>query len=295
MGNIVSMTGIGIGVAEGDGLRVRLVLRSVNGRFFDLQVRCPQGMQEFEQVVRDRLQGHIHRGKMSANLELVELEDADGYMPTLNEAMARRYLEELKRLAQIGGMEAQPSLDVVTRLPGLFRSEGGTREQEQVSALVSRALEDAIAEFDGMREAEGRSLADDLQGRINRVEEMVQRVEEIASQTKERARDKLREKVEALLRPGEVDENRLATEIVLIAERSDVTEEIVRFHSHNSQFLEALQRGGDVGKRLNFLLQEMHREANTISSKSIDSDIIHTVVDVKEEVERLREQVQNLA
>jgi len=295
MGKVLSMTGIGVGGAEGAGLRVRVILRSVNGRFFDLQVRCPQGMQEFEPTIRDRLQKHVERGKMSANLEREDFQEAT-VMPTLNEELARRYLGELRRLAALGeGDPEEPGLDTVARFPGVFRAEAESVDPEVVARLVSEALEIAIREFDSTRETEGQALVDDLRGRLGRINQCLDVIEEKTAQSKTHILERLRQRVEALLSPGEIDENRLATEVVLIADRSDIIEEIVRFRSHNVQFLEAIDKGGEVGKRLGFLLQEMNREANTISSKSIDSDIIHTVVDVKEEVERIREQVQNLA
>ena len=157
------------------------------------------------------------------------------------------------------------------------------------------AVDTALDELEQMRSTEGETLAADLRSRLQMLGELTDQIEAIAAGGRDAVRHRLREKVEALLRPGEVHEERLATEVVLLAERGDITEEIVRLRSHLEQFFEALDKGGEVGKRLNFLLQEMHREINTISSKSADSDIIHHAVDVKEEVERLREQVQNLA
>tara|TARA_B100000676_G_C17400286_1_gene494645 strand:- start:127 stop:567 length:441 start_codon:yes stop_codon:yes gene_type:complete len=146
-----------------------------------------------------------------------------------------------------------------------------------------------------MRGAEGETLAADLRDRVGLIETHLEQIAELVPNTREQIHNRLREKIAALLEPGAIDEERLAMEVVLIAERSDITEEIVRFRSHNAQFVEALDKGGEVGRRFNFLLQEMNREANTISSKSSDPEIIHRVVEIKEEVERLREQVQNLA
>ena len=143
--------------------------------------------------------------------------------------------------------------------------------------------------------AEGQTLAEDLRRRVELVDSHLEHIAELVPNTREQVQSRLRDKVAALLEPGSIDEDRLAMEVVLIAERSDITEEIVRFRSHNAQFFKGLNKGGEVGRRFNFLLQEMNREANTISSKSSDSEIIHWVVEIKEEVERLREQVQNLA
>ena len=160
---------------------------------------------------------------------------------------------------------------------------------------LGTALDTALDELESMQRQEGATLVVDLRERIGRLRELMDRIDRLASQYRDDIQQRLRDKVEALLRPGGLNEDRLATEIVLIAERSDITEEVVRFRSHTEQFVEALDSGGEIGRRLNFLLQEMHREVNTMSSKSSHQDLIHTAVDAKEEVERLREQIQNLA
>ena len=208
--------------------------------------------------------------------------------------VAAQYVSQLQRLAELGNT-GPVSLEVLARMPGLFRSETPGPDPEQVASLVMAAVDTALDELEQMRSTEGETLVADLRSRLQMLGELTDQIEAIAAGGRDAVRRRLREKVEALLRPGEVNEERLATEVVLIAERGDITEEIVRLRSHLEQFFEALDKGGEVGRRLNFLLQEMHREINTISSKSADSDIIHHAVDVKEEVERLREQVQNLA
>jgi len=213
----------------------------------------------------------------------------------LDEAVARRYLRELARLQELGAVEGQPELAVLARLPGMFRMEATDLDPETAQDLVLQAVDLALEDLIRMRAAEGKALSRDLRQRVEGVEERLRRIQELASGAREQIRQRLREKVEALLQPGKVDEDRLAMEVVLLAERSDITEEIVRFHSHNAQFLETLDQGGEVGRRLNFLLQEMNREANTINSKAFDAEVVRLVVEIKEEVERLREQVQNLA
>ena len=272
MGGIASMTGFGSGSAEAEGIRVRAVLRSVNGRFLDLSVRCPGPLQELEPRVRERLQGRLTRGKVTGTLEVEEAEES----------------RSLPELDPVG-------LEVAARMPGVFRTASAGPGPERLQGLAMEALDQAAAGLQEMRRSEGAALAADLRARLATLAGLADDIERLALAGREEARRRLREKVEGLLRPGEVAEDRLATEIVLIAERSDITEELVRLRSHHQRFLEALDRGGEVGRRLNFLLQEMHREVNTLSSKSTDSGIIHRAVAAKEEVERLREQVQNLA
>ena len=291
---ITSMTGFGRGTAEQDGARVRVELRSVNSRFCDIQVRCSNGLQEFEPAVRERLQGQLTRGKITAQVEWEEGSDASE-LPVLNEAVARRYLQELERLREMGGIEGKPDWAALVRLPGLFGTQMTAGDPEAVQGLILQGVDSALEDFVQMRTTEGEALVRDLRQRVAEIEARLRGIGELARGAHEQVRARLREKVENLLQPGEVAEDRLAMEVVLIAERGDITEEVVRFHSHNAQFVETLDRGGEVGRRLNFLLQEMNREGNTINSKANDPEIVRLAVEVKEEVERLREQVQNLA
>jgi uncharacterized protein (TIGR00255 family) len=291
---VTSMTGFGRGSAEAEGLRLKVELRSVNSRFCEIQVRTPSGLQELEPAVRQRLQEHLTRGKISVQVECESAAGADG-LPSLDENVALRYVRELERLGRLAGVEGRPDWSALLALPGLFRSGSTGIDLQRAEPLLAQAVDQALGDFLRMRAAEGEALTRDLRSRVAQVEARLQRIAELATQQREQIRARLREKVAALLQPGEVDPERLAQEVVLLAERSDITEEVVRFQSHNAQFVDALDRGGEVGRRLNFLLQEMNRETNTINSKATDATIVHLAVDIKEDVERLREQVQNLA
>jgi len=291
---ITSMTGFGSGAAEGQGLRLGVELRSVNSRYLDIQVRCPANLQPFEQVIRERIQSQLSRGKVSANISWTE-EAQQKALPKLDEEFVKAYLEQLQQLAELGHTEMKADLALLARLPGVFTFATAEPENDEAKALMLAALDEALADMVAMRTKEGQALAEDLRRRVEAIEVHLEQIAALVPKTREQIQNRLREKVAALLDPGAIHEDRLAMEVALIAERSDITEEIVRFRSHNVQFFEALDKGGEVGKRFNFLLQEMNREANTISSKSSDSHIIHRVVEIKEDVERLREQVQNLA
>ena len=291
---ITSMTGFGGGAAEGQGVRLGVELRSVNSRFLDIQVRCPSILQAFEQLIRERVQAQLSRGKVSVNFSWTE-EAQQKALPTLDEEVASGYLTQLQRLAELSQSDTQVDLELLARLPGVFSFAAAEPENDEAKELMQAALDEALVEMVAMRTKEGQALADDLRQRVEAVEAHLEHIVELVPKTREQIQNRLREKVAVLLEPGAIHEDRLAMEVALIAERSDITEEIVRFRSHNAQFFAALDKGGEVGKRFNFLLQEMNREANTISSKSSDSDIIHRVVEIKEEIERLREQVQNLA
>ncbi|HIG53568.1 MAG TPA: YicC family protein [Candidatus Latescibacteria bacterium] len=291
---ITSMTGFGGGAAEGQGVRLGVELRSVNSRYLDIQVRCPSNLQLFEQLIRERIQAQLSRGKVSVNFSWTE-EAQQKALPSLDEEIASGYLTQLQRLAELSQSDTQVDLALLARLPGVFTFAAAEPENDEAKELMLAALDEALVEMISMRTKEGQALAEDLRRRVEAVEAHLEHIAELVPSTREQIQNRLREKVAALLEPGAIHEDRLAMEVALIAERSDITEEVVRFRSHNAQFFAALDKGGEVGKRFNFLLQEMNREANTISSKSSDSDIIHRVVEIKEEVERLREQVQNLA
>ncbi|MBT6148090.1 MAG: YicC family protein, partial [Gemmatimonadetes bacterium] len=276
--SIFSMTGFGNASVEADGLCVRAVLRSVNGRFLDLQIRSPSSLQELEPQIRERLQTRLRRGKVTVHLEVEEVSEQSS-LPQLNEEMATQYIGELKRLAELAGVENPiPPLEVLTRLPGLFRSETSAPDPQALAQIVYEVVDKAAGDLEEMRSREGATLVTDLRERIATLDKQIEQIHTWAQGERERARERLRERIEGLLRPGEVDEDRLMTEIVLVAERADITEEIVRFRSHTKQFLTALEEGGEVGRRLNFLLQELHREINTITSKATASEIIHTAV-----------------
>ena len=288
------MTGFGSGAAEGQGQQVVVELRSVNSRYLDIQIRSSANLQPFEQAIRERIQTSISRGKLSANISWTE-EGQQTALPQLDAEVATAYVAQLQQLAKIAQADLDPDLGLLSRLPGIFRFESSEIEGEEVQILLFAALDQALSDLLAMRGSEGEALAADLRGRVDLIEKYLEEIAELVPHTREQIHNRLREKIAVLLEPGAIAEERLAMEVVLIAERSDITEEIVRFRSHNAQFTEALDNGGEVGRRFNFLLQEMNREANTISSKSSDPEIIHRVVEIKEEVERLREQVQNLA
>jgi uncharacterized protein (TIGR00255 family) len=291
---ITSMTGFGRGSAEGQGGTIGVEVRSVNSRFLDIQVRSPQLLQAYEQAVRERVQKAVARGKVSVHISWEE--GAQGAsMPQLDEAVATRYVEEAQRIAAMEGVGGEVELSAIMRLPGVFKSGSIQDDAQECEALLYEALAAALEEFTTMREREGTSLAVDLRQRLDGIESLLLQIDASVPEAREQIVQRLRERIAELVKPGEFDEARLAMEVALIAERGDIPEEIVRFRSHNAQFIEALEQGGEVGRRFNFLLQEMNREANTITSKAANTPIVHAALEIKEEVERLREQVQNLA
>ena len=288
------MTGFGSGEAEGDNARVRVSVRSVNSRFLDVQIRTPSSLQSAEADLRQLIQKRVKRGKLTAHFELEDRREGAA-VPTLDEGVVQGYVAGLERLRELAAGQGEVDWNGIGRMPGVFRFEEAEVSPEELAELAKAGLSEALDDFAAMRAREGEALEVDLRGRLGLIEGHLDRLDILAGEARENLESRLRQKVEKLLRPGEVNEDRLTLEIVLLAEKADITEELVRFRSHNSQFLGALDQGDEVGRRLNFLLQEMNREANTISSKAGEAEMVHLAVELKEEVERIREQIQNIA
>ncbi len=288
---IASMTGFGRGEAEGGESRTTVEIRSVNGRFSEISVRLPRQLVDLEQKIKERVGKSISRGKISVS---VSWESKKESPVRLNVHVLRAYREVLSKVKDELGVEGRVDLSVLLGMPDVFKHEEEKLDRESAWSLMEKACDMALSEHSQMRKREGEELSVDFRKRIDIMENLIERIEELASLKVEVTRERLKEKIQRLLEDTQIDEMRLYMEVAVLAEKSDVTEECVRFQSHNSQFIAALDNGGPVGRRLNFLLQEIGREVNTIGAKANDADISHLVVDIKEEVERLREQVQNV-
>lgn len=292
---IRSMTGFGEAERAVEAGRLRVEIRTVNHRFLNTHVRMPPALDRFETELVGWLRSHLVRGHARVN---VTLERPDGASPALEVDLprARRYREALERLRDDLGIPGEVDLSMMVRFSELFRTpEAEPRSPELDPGLLREVVEEAARGVVEMRKAEGERLRVDLEGRLDRMEAMLARVEERAPLRLVAERDRLREAVRALTEGVGVDEERLAREIAHLAERWDIAEETVRFRSHLAAFREAL-KGPDepVGKRLGFLVQELNREANTIGSKANDAEIAQLSMALKEELERVREQVENV-
>jgi uncharacterized protein (TIGR00255 family) len=288
-----SMTGYGAGESTHEGVLVKVELRAVNHRFFDPSIRISRDFQGLESRVKDALKERFSRGRISASVD-VSWESGGSHL-VLDEDLADEYRMLLRILEEKHGLEVAADAVAFSQLPDLVRREA----REIPDGAVERALDESLAaatdQLLSMRVREGEALGRDLEARVRRLGELLVSVEKASVGASEVVRDRLRERVGRLVPDGvEVQSERLEQELALLAERADVTEELVRFRAHNEAFLAFLGKGEPVGKRLDFLLQEMNREANTIGSKSSDAALAHLVVEMKEEIERLREQVQNI-
>ena len=295
---IRSMTGFGEAEEVTAAGVVRVEIKTVNHRFFNASMRTPPGFDRFEGDIQSWLRPFLSRGHVTYALSIDrDTAEANDTLPELDLERAKRYGELLETLRRELDLEAPVDLSHVSRFGEIFRAP----ERENASALVEgevirRLTEAAAAEVVLLREAEGMRLQGDLEEHLQAIEEALARVEAHAPERLVAERDRLRAAVAELMETHSVDEDRLAREIAYLAEKWDINEEIVRFHSHVELFHEALQTEADepVGKKLGFLVQEMNREANTIGSKANDARIVQTAISLKEEVERLREQLENV-
>lgn len=299
------MTGYGAAeTALPDGRVLRVEARTVNHRHLSASVRLPQGWETLEGTVVERVRERLSRGRVSLSAGCTGSEagasGAAGRAAThpagvleLDLERARRYVSLLNAAAAELGVEGRLDVAALAALPGVFRVEKTAAALPAEDALlecVDRALDELVA----MREAEGKRLAAALRASLDRIAAQVDAVDALAPKRLLRERDRLRERVRVLADSVDVDEDRLAREIAYLAERWDVAEEIVRMRSHVALFVESVEAGGRAGKRLGFVVQEMNREANTIGAKANDSDIAARAVAVKEELEQLREQLENV-
>ncbi len=293
-----SMTGYAEGRAEHDGWLLRVSVRSVNHRFLDLHVRLPEGFEALEPRMRQMVREHVRRGHVDVTLRV---EPAGSAAVQINSVVAEAYARAAQELARKFSANALPDFISILRLPGVIAGPDVSREKEQrqVDMHVVACLEEALGRLDEMRIAEGRTVAEEMRGRLRRLGEQAGRIEAMAERLRPAYARRLEQRLRELLNAVQLDPARLAQEAALLAERSDISEEVSRLRSHLQQFEKLLSTDSEPGKKLDFLLQEMQREANTMLSKTpgVESEglaITDVALEVKSEIERLREQVQNV-
>jgi uncharacterized protein (TIGR00255 family) len=287
------MTGYGCSERATDGSRVRVEIRSVNQRFLDVQLRGPRQTIQVEDRIRAMVESRLERGRVSIYIEWTGAGVDEG--PAINREYAARLVAELRGVAEELGLPGDITVGHLARFQQIFEHNGATPAADEIWEMLEPSLCEALDAMVGMREEEGRRLKDELSGRLQAISTHVAEIEAAAPDAAAALKARLRERITDLM--GEtppVDEARLAQELASAAERSDFTEEVVRLRAHVEHAGSCLDEDGPVGKRLNFLVQEMHREANTIGSKTSDVGVAGSALSLKEEVEKLREQVQNV-
>jgi uncharacterized protein (TIGR00255 family) len=289
---IRSMTGFGAAAGPIGSLQVTLELRTVNHRFFNPSIKLPSALSQWEGELREQLRKGVARGHVTA---VARIERAAADVQEIDEQKVARYAELLRGIQQRHQLDGPVDLATILRFPDVLASEPD-QEKAGTAAEVQQLAGEAIGALTRMREVEGTRLAALLEARITMVEGALRRIAVRAPERLVAERERLKKSVKELAEGVDLDQQRLAQEIALLADRLDVSEEVDRFRSHISAFRETLSSGKKepVGKRLGFLLQEMLREANTTGSKSKDAAMLHDVVAVKEELERIAEQVENI-
>ena len=290
---VKSMTGYGRAVETVNGREFTVELRSVNNRYLDCSVKLPRSLSFAEEAVKQAVKATISRGKVDVFIS-VHSEGAADVKVTLNAAMVEGYLAAMKQMVADYGVQDDISVSVISRMPEVFTVEKPEVDEEQLLADLMGVVKQALASYDAMRAAEGKALENDLRSRGNTILELVSQVEAGNGQTVIDYRTRLYNKLQEVLANTSIDESRILTEAAIFADKVAVDEETVRLRSHLEQMNTMLTGGGAIGRKLDFLLQEMNRETNTIGSKCTDVRLARIVVDIKAELEKIREQTQNI-
>ena len=290
---IKSMTGYGRAVETVNGREFTVELRSVNNRYLDCSVRLPRTLSFAEDAVKQAVKASISRGKVDVFISL-RSEAGEDVKITLNESVLTGYLSAMRQMVEDHGVADDISVSTVSRLPEVFNIEKPEVDEEQLLADLMGVVAKALEGYDAMRCTEGQAMDRDLRSRGQTILEFVSQVEAGNAQTVVDYRTRLEAKLKEVLANTAIDESRILTEAAIFADKVAVDEETVRLRSHLEQMNAMLSGGGAVGRKLDFLLQEMNREANTIGSKCTDVKLAKIVVDIKAELEKIREQTQNI-
>ena len=290
---IKSMTGYGRAVETVNGREFTVELRSVNNRYLDCSVKLPRSVSFAEEAVKQAVKQSVSRGKVDVFIT-IKSENSDDTKITLNTSVLEGYLAAMRQMVTEFQVRDDISVSTVSRLPEVFSVEKPEVDEEQLKADLMSVVDKALTGYDAMRTVEGQALDADLRRRGNTILELVSQVEAGNAQTVVDYRTRLENKLKEVLANTSIDESRILTEAAIFADKVAVDEETVRLRSHLQQMNSMLTAGGAVGRKLDFLLQEMNREANTIGSKCTDVKLARIVVDIKAELEKIREQTQNI-
>ena len=290
---IKSMTGYGRGQATVEGMDITVEIKAVNHRYYEYTSRLPRTYGFLDDKLKSYLQGSISRGKVDVYVS-IDIVDAPGSEVAVNYALAEGYLRGLRALAERYGLRDDITVANLARYPDILTVRKAAEDEEKIWEAVRRVADMALERFLQMREREGARMREDVLNRRRTILEAVAVVEERSPQTVKEHMDKVEARMRELLDTATVDEQRLLTEAALFADKIAVAEETVRLRSHLDQLEHMLDSGEPVGRKLDFLVQEINREANTIGSKSQDVQLARGVVDIKAEIEKIREQIQNI-
>ncbi|MCI7741459.1 MAG: YicC family protein [Clostridiales bacterium] len=290
---IKSMTGYGSAKGTVEGLEITVELKSVNNRYLDTSVRLPRSFLFAEEAIKAAVQAHISRGKVDVFVT-VDTSDAGDMTVRVNEPLLRGYIEAIRHISCEYSLDNDMTAMSVSRFPDVLTVEKKDLDAEAISAGISAIADEALRDFDAMRLREGAKLRDDVLSRLDTIDRLVTTVENEAPKTVAEYRKRLEQKMQEVLGSTGIDENRILAEAAIFADHIAVDEETVRLRSHMSQLSDMINGSSPTGRKIDFLIQEFNREANTIGSKCQNSEIAHVVVDLKSEIEKIREQIQNI-
>ena len=290
---IKSMTGYGRGQQIIDGREITVEIKSVNHRYFEFSARVPRAYGYLEEKLKSFVQSKVSRGKVDVGVTIFNIEGKDAQIE-VNQSIAVGYIDALRNANETIGLNDDLSLSQLIRLPDIFNVVKTTEDEEVIWNLVKIVAEEALNNFVSMRETEGHKMKDDIKSRLAYISELVRKVEERSPMVTEAYRERLYNKISELLNDKKIDEQRILTEAAIFSEKTAVDEETVRLKSHIQQFTTLLDSTEAVGRKLDFLIQEFNRESNTIGSKAQDVEITRIVVELKSEIEKIREQIQNI-
>ncbi len=290
---IKSMTGYGGAKGSVEGLEISVELKSVNNRYLDTSVRLPRSFLFAEDGVKAAVQRHISRGKVDVFVS-VDSSGAGDMTVKINEALLKGYMEAIKSIADNYGLANDMTAMSLCRFPDVLSVEKKDVDAEAITAGIVAVAEEALKDFDAMRLREGEKLREDVLSKLGAIDSLVSIVEQESPKTLEDYRVRLESKMAEVLGSAGIDENRILAEAAIFADRIAVDEETVRLRSHMSQLKTMICGDSPTGRKIDFLIQEFNREANTIGSKCQNSNIAHVVVDLKSEIEKIREQIQNI-
>jgi uncharacterized protein (TIGR00255 family) len=287
------MTGFGRSEQILNGRNIAVEIKSVNHRYFEFSARLPRSCNFLEDKIKRLIQSRVSRGKVDVLLTITQVEGGDSVV-TVNRALAKSYLDALHLLAAETGLPCNIDAVQLSRFPDVLTVERADVDEDELWADVAAVTSEALDRFLAMREVEGERLCADVLSRLDTIEKLTGRIEEISPRTLEAYRSRLYQKLSEVLENRAVDDARVLTECAIFADRIAVDEETVRLHSHVAQYREILRQSEPIGRRLDFLTQELNRESNTIGSKAQDVEAAAIVVELKSELEKIREQIQNI-
>lgn len=293
MGKLLSMTGYGSAKGSVEGQEITVELKSVNNRYLDCSIRLPRNFLFAEDTVKQAVSAGVSRGKVDVFVSAQASQDS-GTVVSVNEELARGYRDAVARIAETLGLESGLNAFSLARFPDVLTVERCELDKDKAAAALSEITAKAVEEFNAMREREGERLRRDMLGKLETIEGLVSVVEERSPQTVKEYRERLEARLRDILADRSLDEQRVITEAAIFADRTAVDEETVRLRSHIAQFRTMLEEGSPIGRKMDFLVQEFNRESNTIGSKCSDASLAKVVVDLKSEIEKIREQLQNV-